>query len=240
MVPLLQVSVLIIFLHFEQCTAPGSHGLETCEHHCSEHGHCVKVHASTYKCQCHHGWEGTDCSHEIIASGAYSLSECHAKCSSHGHCVHHHTGHGYICQCDSGWHGSHCTLENTTSTSQLQDHCQGHCGSHGKCVQYNLHTSLFGISTRYSCQCEAGWHGTHCTMQYSSSGTVQCHNTYCVHGVCEHGHYSFSSDHCNCNHGWQGRHCDQQITTAKLTTTTTTTTTTARPTTSSTTSTVAP
>jgi hypothetical protein len=43
-----------------------SDGLETCEHHCSEHGHCVKVHASTYKCQCHHGWEGTDCSHEII------------------------------------------------------------------------------------------------------------------------------------------------------------------------------
>jgi hypothetical protein len=66
-----------------------SDGLETCEHHCSEHGHCVKVHASTYKCQCHHGWEGTDCSHEIIGNYVnfflrlFSLMAANSRSSIH-------------------------------------------------------------------------------------------------------------------------------------------------------------
>ncbi|XP_053386128.1 protein jagged-1-like isoform X1 [Mercenaria mercenaria] len=127
-------------------------------------------------------------------------------CNNHGQM----TSSG--CHCHDFWSGDICQYP---PGSGHYDHCHQQC-IHGTCVGH-----LDNIGYYYNCKCDQGWHGEHCTQEYAPPGTLQCYNTYCVHGDCwydidEYGHpYNY---HCVCHHGWDGKHCDQQLTTVSLTT----------------------
>ncbi|XP_053386131.1 integumentary mucin C.1-like isoform X2 [Mercenaria mercenaria] len=116
------------------------------------------------------------------------------------------------CNCHDSWSGEICQYP---PGSGHYDHCHQHC-AHGTCVGHRGNNGYY-----YNCKCDDGWHGSDCTQEYAPHGTIQCHNTYCVHGTCGY-HYDQSGHrwdyHCVCHHGWDGTHCDQHLTTVSSTT----------------------
>ncbi|XP_053385850.1 protein jagged-1b-like [Mercenaria mercenaria] len=189
----------------------GNHGSSqaNCGLHQCIHGDCSYSMQNGiefyHTCKCHYGWTGDACDKSTAAQTTQSsiVHQHHyydPACNNHGQM----TSSG--CNCHDSWSGDICQYP---PGSGHYDYCHQHC-AHGACVGYNGNNGYY-----YNCKCDHGWHGSYCTQEYAPHGTIQCHNTYCVHGTCGY-HYDQSGHrwnyHCVCHHGWDGKHCDQQLT----------------------------
>ncbi|XP_053386129.1 teneurin-2-like isoform X2 [Mercenaria mercenaria] len=192
----------------------GNHGSSCGLHQCI-HGSCsYSMHNGIelyHNCTCHHGWTGDNCDISTAAPTTQSpnVHQHHyyePACNNHGQM----TSSG--CHCHDSWSGNICQYP---PGSGHFDHCHQHC-VHGTCVGHHGNNGYY-----YNCKCDHGWHGSYCTQEYAPHGTIQCHNTYCVHGTC--GYLKDQSGHrwnyhCVCHHGWDGKHCDQRLTSVSATT----------------------
>ena len=132
-------------------------------------------------CACDPGWGGDGCADDL----------CVGRCGEHGMCVPGNASQrdALGCTCEAGWRGSRCE----------QDVCDG-CSGHGVCTAVQIigrkggfeTATREGTTTRFTCQCFAGWQGAACAQDTCSGCSG---HGYCLHGSC------------SCHVGWRGVDC---------------------------------
>jgi len=155
-----------------------------CPNDCSGNGVC---NLKTKKCTCAVGFKGEDCNVEGCDKGYMTkdpskrcaFQYCNPiDCNGHGEC----SPKAQKCVCQSGWIGAGCG----------QALCPKNCNNNGRC------RSVDGAKNLGMCDCNQGFSGKHCEIQYCGLG-----NDCSKHGSCNH-----ETQMCECSVGFNGPHCN--------------------------------
>ena len=151
----------------------------------------TSINLNEYKCECHDGYEGTDCETDI--------NECaNNPCQNDGNCTN-NVGN-YECECQDGYEGIDCETD-------INECANNPCQNEGIC------TDVVGD---YVCECQGNYDGNNCTeCQDGYEGTNcetdinECANNPCQNdGSCTNnvGNYE-----CECQDGYEGTNCETAI-----------------------------
>ncbi|KAJ3432596.1 ras gtpase-activating protein [Anaeramoeba flamelloides] len=143
---------------------------------CNGKGNCPD---GTVTCECNDGWIGDDCSVEACVG---VTCENGKQCSSEDG----------ECQCGSFFTGDLCEYD---ICEENFDNCNSEEG-HGTCISSDGHIS---------CDCETGWGGTKCDVDYCDNNDCSGHGD-CIDGVCECNlpYYGANCQSDECNGTFQG------------------------------------
>ncbi|XP_062376385.1 protein eyes shut homolog [Sardina pilchardus] len=188
---------------------------------CVNNSTCVDLHMG-YQCHCPPGWEGEFCQEEV--------NECASQpCKNNGTCT--DLLNGYRCTCARGWTGSDCSDDINECDSApclngarcVQSELPGEfsctcppffsgplcrtpfdpCDPQHDPCRHNA-TCRPRPDGAASCDCLAGFEGTHCEIDTNECGSSPCQNQgYCVDGI--------NGYTCDCKPGFSGRLCEEDI-----------------------------
>ncbi|KAL8211796.1 UNVERIFIED_CONTAM: Slit 3 protein [Gekko kuhli] len=124
---------------------PGCKSCNICKH-----GICRSLEKTSVVCECHPGWTGSLCDHEV-------KDPCHNNKCLHGKCT--ATSAGYSCKCLEGFMGMYCDRKNDSSSPCRLLKC-----SHGQC-KISAHGEPY-------CECDPNYSGDRCDRENQCQGEI--------------------------------------------------------------------